>query len=558
MEVIKDTLESIRIIALYARVSTQRQEKEKTIRSQIVRLENFAEKHNWKIYNKYIDDGYSGSILERPDLDKLRSDAQLKKFDAILITEQDRLTREFAYQLYLEKEFNKLEILIIYLNRPRVSTTHQDKAFDHMQGVFAEMERGIFLDRTRRGKIQKARDGILITSIAPYGFAYITKSEGGPRYVIDDDEAEVVRLIFMLCIQEGMSIRGIARELAKRGFKARSGNKFGKTTITRILTNPAYIGKVYYYKHKRVESRKQRQNKYQKVLKTSLTLRPKHEWIEVRTLTPSIIDKKIFEKAQKLLKQRRKFFRRPPKHKYLLSGLLFCGKCNSRFLSTPFHGVPYYRCDGRRKPIGAGQRCSATSVNATVLDNTVNRAILNLLTNTEWVMKYLKNVMEYRESEVKKIQEIIAQKRPRIQDKNRKINKLYDLYADDRLEKEMLYTKIGDLKESKKNLIEEINQLQESIVLSNTIPEDMIISEHFIEECFKKLRQNYNKLFFKEKKKILNIIVNRAVYNDYKVFIKGNIPISKHKCSWLLDQSSECYVLRLQQSLRRALHDADL
>ena len=101
-------------VALYARVSTEKQEEEGTIDSQIVALEEYCQKNGHVIVGKYIDNGYSGTLLARPELDKLRDDASKEIFDAILIHSPDRLARKYVYQELVIEELKAKEIQIIF------------------------------------------------------------------------------------------------------------------------------------------------------------------------------------------------------------------------------------------------------------------------------------------------------------------------------------------------------------------------------------------------------------------------------------------------------------
>src|ERR1019366_4758095 len=82
-------------VALYCRVSTEGQEKDLTIESQVARLQEYAQKQGYEIFKEYRDDGFSGDLLARPALDRLRDDAQAGRFDRVLILSPDRLARKF-------------------------------------------------------------------------------------------------------------------------------------------------------------------------------------------------------------------------------------------------------------------------------------------------------------------------------------------------------------------------------------------------------------------------------------------------------------------------------
>src|SRR5881227_3566779 len=83
--------------AIYARVSSEEQREGQTIDSQVAELERFAREKNWRIAGIYKDDGWSGSLLARPELDHLRDDASRGRFDLVLLNDVDRLARDVAH-----------------------------------------------------------------------------------------------------------------------------------------------------------------------------------------------------------------------------------------------------------------------------------------------------------------------------------------------------------------------------------------------------------------------------------------------------------------------------
>lgn len=106
-----------RTVALYARVSTQRQEQEATIDSQIGEIEQYAHAHGYQILDRYLDNGYSGDTLIRPDLDRLRDDVRTtpRPFDVLLVHEKSRTARRYLYRELVEDELRQAGVEIIYI-----------------------------------------------------------------------------------------------------------------------------------------------------------------------------------------------------------------------------------------------------------------------------------------------------------------------------------------------------------------------------------------------------------------------------------------------------------
>jgi site-specific DNA recombinase len=151
--------------AIYARVSTEGQEKQETINSQLADLRNYASQINMDIVEEYIDNGYSGELFDRPALDKLRDDAKNRLFSALLVHSPDRLSRKFIHGGIIQEELKKYGITVIFFNKPNSGDTPEDNLLNNIQAAIAEYEKAKILERTRRGKIHKARSGIIMGSI---------------------------------------------------------------------------------------------------------------------------------------------------------------------------------------------------------------------------------------------------------------------------------------------------------------------------------------------------------------------------------------------------------
>jgi site-specific DNA recombinase len=185
-------------VALYARVSSDKQEEEGTIDSQlsVLREHIAAAGETLEEAMCFIDDGFSGATLLRPALERLRDQAVAGAIDRLYVLAPDRLARRHVYQMVLVEELQACQVEIVFVNRP-VGTTPEDQLLLQVQGVVAEYERAKILERTRRGRLHAARCGrVSVLSRAPYGYRYIDKHTGGgvAAYEVIEDEARVVQL----------------------------------------------------------------------------------------------------------------------------------------------------------------------------------------------------------------------------------------------------------------------------------------------------------------------------------------------------------------------------
>jgi len=151
--------------AIYARVSTERQERQQTIDSQLTALRDWARAQTHALAEVHVfrDEGYSGSRLDRPGLDGLRDAVRDAAIDVVAVFSPDRLARKYAYQVLLLEEFRRAGCEVVFLHHP-ISDDPNDQLLLQIQGAIAEYERAVLAERFRRGKLQKAQ---MATSSAP-------------------------------------------------------------------------------------------------------------------------------------------------------------------------------------------------------------------------------------------------------------------------------------------------------------------------------------------------------------------------------------------------------
>src|SRR3954465_6285959 len=201
--------------AIYARVSTERQGRQQTIDSQLAALRSWADNggHELSPGHIYIDDEYTGSRLDRPGLDGLRDAAQQGAFDVVAVLSPDRLARKYAYQVLLLEELRRAGCQVVFLHRPISEDPHHQLLLQ-IQGAVAEYERAVLSERMRRGKLQQARAGHWIGGKAPNGYQYVPRqNEVRGHLLVDEAEAEFVRLLYRWLIDEQLTIRQILKRL---------------------------------------------------------------------------------------------------------------------------------------------------------------------------------------------------------------------------------------------------------------------------------------------------------------------------------------------------------
>jgi site-specific DNA recombinase len=344
-------------VALYARVSSEKQAEDGTVASQVAALEQRIAQEGYVVdpQGRFIDDGISGTTLVRPALERLRDLAATGAVDRLYVLASDRLARRHGHQMVLLEELQACGVEVVFVNRP-LGTTPEDQLLVQVQGVIAEYEHAKILERTRRGRRHRARCGcVSVLSKAPYGYRYVDKHAGGgeARYEVIEEEAAVVRQIFDWVGRAGCSLREVARRLQQQGVRTQGGLcRWDSGTIGGMLRNSSYQGQAVFGKRRcgapRPRLRPRRGQPEVAKTRHSLYQQPASE--HVRIAVPALVDADLFAAVQERLAENRRRLRTPRQGaRHLLQGLLVCGSCGyalSVQRSGSRHNYTYYGCPG--------------------------------------------------------------------------------------------------------------------------------------------------------------------------------------------------------------------
>jgi site-specific DNA recombinase len=201
--------------AIYARVSTERQQSRGTVGSQLTVLRERVAAENDELVAEFVDDGCSGARLDRPGLDLLRDAAEAGLFERVWCLSPDRLARLYAYQVVVLDELARLRVQVCFTDAPPLTDDPQATLLTQVQGVIAEYERAKIAERYRRGKLFRSRADEVISWRTPYGYRRLPRDHEVPAHLeVFEPEAAVVRRIFEDYTMRGLSMRQIARGLA--------------------------------------------------------------------------------------------------------------------------------------------------------------------------------------------------------------------------------------------------------------------------------------------------------------------------------------------------------
>ena len=224
---------------LYARVSTDEQAKSGySLAQQLEALRGYAAREGYEVLEEVSDPGQSGASLERPGMDRVRDLVAGGGVSVVLAQDRDRFAREPAYLFYLREEFAEHGATLRALN-DRGDGSPEGELTTGILDQIARYERLKIAERSRRGKLRKAREGKVIAAKRPhYGYRY---NEARDNYVADEETMAVVRRIFGMVALEGAALRGVKRTFEREGLPApEGGHTWGQFFIRGAILDDIY------------------------------------------------------------------------------------------------------------------------------------------------------------------------------------------------------------------------------------------------------------------------------------------------------------------------------
>ncbi|WCR58316.1 recombinase family protein [Wolbachia endosymbiont of Ctenocephalides felis wCfeJ] len=362
------------IVALYARVSSQLQAQKNTIESQIAELERRIAQDNHKLLdeNKFEDNGFTGSNLEREGLKKLLSKVEEKKINKIYIHSLDRLSRDGRDQRNIIDKCKSVGVDIISLDC-KIEDTPSSNLLVDIKGAVARHELGVTSERCMRGKIHRASKGcVSVMGHRSFGYYLIKHLDREKTKIeINEEEAKVVKDLFKWIGLERISLHKAVQRLQDRCILSPTGKEvWSKSTISKILRNKAYKGKMEFGKTK-VGAIKQEIRARWKIRQLNFSVYSTDEKDRIKIPVPRIVEDELFNIVQKQLDENRERARvRQSGKKHLLQGLIACGYCKyNYYIARNAIGSRYYRCSGiDANRFGGTRVCNSKSIRAEILE----------------------------------------------------------------------------------------------------------------------------------------------------------------------------------------------
>jgi site-specific DNA recombinase len=517
--------------AIYARVSSDKQREENTIASQTAALVAFAREQQFEVPQEWVfeDDGYSGASLIRPGLERVRDLAAEGLIQAVLIYAPDRLSRRYAHQILLIEELARAGVETLFVRAPRGSTP-EDELLVQFQGMIAEYERAQILERSRRGKRHRARQGeVSVLSGAPFGYRFIRKTDHSAAYYqIDEEQARVVRWMFELYTVQGLSIGAIARLLNEQAIPTcKRRGRWERSTVWGMLRNPAYKGQACFGKttlapRQRI-TRPIRMRGGIAPRNSASHERPRGDWITIAV--PPIVSEEAFALAQERLKTNKTHAPRRTVTPSVVQGLVSCAKCGYALYRTSTRSsaraIHYYRCLGsdawRRL---SGSVCNNRPVRQDLLDGVVWTEVVRLLEDPELIHNELdRRLAAAREADpTKRREEALRRDLARIR---KSIDRLLTAYQEGLLALDELRERMPNLRRR-----EQADNAELQAIVDQSVDRTAYLRlAETLATFLTRLRSSAGALDVLERQRVLRLLVKEILVGDDKIIIRHCIPL---------------------------------
>ena len=407
-------------VTFYARVSTDQDEQINSLENQVqYYTELIQSKPNWKFVPGYVDEGISGgSTKKRDNFNRMIRDAKAGMFDFIITKEISRFSRSTLDSIKYTQELLDYNVGVFFQN-DNINTLDTDSEFRLviMAGV-AQDEIRKLSERLKFGFRQAIKNGHVLGNDKLYGY-----DKKDCVLTVNEEEAEIIRIIFDLYGNQRLGTRTISKRLMERGYTSREGNAFNTLTIRHILENPKYKGWYCGNKSQSVDYRTKRN-----------VLLDESEWVTYPDPSiPAIVSEELWNRANALYKRRREEMKSHSSgvsfhNRYPYSAKIYCKEHGTTFhrqvIQTKKGQQEVWQCKVYRSHGRAA--CSAPQIRSCDLDLILSDIFKELVRDKEKIIDSLVTVLTNIPKEVD-YGKLRCQVENEMDDLERKKNRLLDL-----------------------------------------------------------------------------------------------------------------------------------
>lgn len=396
-------------VAIYARVSSEKQDVDLSISAQLKALREYAARNAHVILREFVDEAESGRTSERPAFREMVAMARRKHkpVDAMLVWKYSRFARSREDSIVFKSMLRKNGVQVISITEPSEDTP-TGRLLEAMIESLDEFYSANLGEEVTRGMRESASRGFYLSAYAPYGYRKVKVKDGSKERVtleLQRPEAVVVSRAFRLILQ-GHGLMEIIRELNGEGIAGPRRSSWGKTSLYQVLTNEAYAGTLVWGRS------------------NARGLPP----VRVDNAWPAIVSREYFDQAQKKMEERAPAIINPRRasSRYLLSGLAKCGHCGKALVGQDAKGgqFTYYVCGSLLKK--GPKSCQARYLNSQKFEDIVIGKIKEHILTTDNLKELVRLVNEELDLASADDRERLQAVNTQIEDTNRRSERLYD------------------------------------------------------------------------------------------------------------------------------------
>ena len=495
-------------VAIYARVSSEKQDIDLSISAQLKALREYASRNGHVVFKEYVDEAESGRSIDRPGFKQMIATARQKPapFEAILVWKLSRFARNREDSIIYKSLLRKQGIQVISINEP-LEDTPSGRLLEGIIEVIDEFYSANLSQDVTRGMRESAYRGFYPGGPPPYGYRRVKVQDGSvSRVKLEPDPATapIVEKIFKECLA-GKGLLEIARGLNQDGLITRKKNQWSKTAVHKILKNEAYTGVLIWDR--------------QKLRKINSDLPP----IRVENAWTPIIDRETFEKVQKTLGTRAPKITHPRvvHSEYILSGLMRCKNCNAAMIG---HAVKsgkffYYMCGNARRR-GRGL-CTTPLLPKDRIENFVVDKIKQYILTEDNLEDVVRITNEELAQQCHDEQDRIDIINAEMADVDSRLGKLYDALETGEFKGGELAPRIKALFEKKEQLQQAKAEAEEALKCQKIELADPAVVKEYVQDLKKLLEESS----IVEQKVFLKSFVDRIEVDDSEMKVVYTIPI---------------------------------
>ncbi len=491
-------------VAIYARVSSEKQDVDLSISSQLKALRKYAQENKHQVMAEFIDEATTGRTSARPEFRGMISMARRpdKPFDAILVYKYSRFARNREDSIVYKAMLIKKGIQVISITE-KVDNSSFGRAMEGFIEIMDEFYSDNLGDEVTRGMRESASRGFYLSAKPPFGYKKVKIQDGNKertKLEVVPFQSRVVKTIFDEILR-GKGLIDIARELNGRAIPGPNNKGWNKTGLYHILHNEIYIGIWVWGRN------------------SKRGLEP----VKVEDAFPSIIDSDVFYRVKEMLRERTpvKIHPRRTTSRFLLSGLASCSYCGKALIGRDAKSgkFSYYVC-GTLEKRGAGS-CPSKYLNSKKLEGLVIDKIKEHILTEKHLTKLVYLVNEQIDEASKEFQEELKLLSREEDNISNRLGKLYDAIETGNVSLNDLAPRIRELRRRQEKLLARRSEIE--IATSDKKVE--LADKKLVKSYVNDLRRTLDEGPISDRRAFIRSFVKEIIVSQQEVRLSYTLPL---------------------------------